>query len=467
MRGTHLSVASPTTLEIAPELLARYDRPGPRYTSYPTAVDFQPGVGPSDYARRLAAAAETPQEPLAFYTHLPFCARRCGFCGCHAIVSPHGEQVSGPYLQRLKREAELVAALLGSRRRVTQYQWGGGTPTYLTPRQIEDLFRHFTSLFEFEPGAEIAVEVDPRVTTAEHLEVLSALGFNRLSAGVQDLDPEVQALIGRIQPLEQTADLVAAARRLGFAGGINLDLIYGLPGQRIESFEQTARAVVALGADRVAIYSFAYVPWLKGHQRALPEDRLPSREVKLGLLMAARNVLLQAGYVSIGMDHFAKPHDELARALADGTLHRNFMGYTTRRAADLVGLGVSAIGSVSGAYAQNHKKLSRYYAAIDAGELATERGYVLSEDDRIRGEVILSLMCRFEADLERFAPPGYFRDALERLAPLAADGLVEIEAARVTATPLGRFFIRNVAMCFDAHLAGTQERPTPTFSRTV
>jgi oxygen-independent coproporphyrinogen-3 oxidase len=460
-------VETATSFEIAPDLLARYDRPGPRYTSYPTAVDFQPTFGPADYAARLARASQRPQEPLAFYTHLPFCAQRCGFCGCHAIVSPHGEQVSAPYVERLKRETELVASLLGSRRRVTQYQWGGGTPTYLTPRQIRDLFSHFASLFEFEPGAEIAVEVDPRVTTAEHLEVLSALGFNRLSAGVQDLDPEVQELIGRIQPLEQTAELVAAARRLGFQGGINLDLIYGLPGQRIASFERTAQAVVALGADRVAIYSFAYVPWLKGHQRALPQDRMPSREVKLGLLMAARRVLLDAGYVSIGMDHFAKPDDELARALADGTLHRNFMGYTTRRAADLVGLGVSAIGSVSGAYAQNHKKLSRYYAAIDAGTLATERGYVLSEDDRIRGEAILALMCRFEADLERLAPPGYFDDALERLAPLAADGLVEIQGGRVRATPLGRFFIRNIAMCFDAHLERARERPTPTFSRTV
>ena len=271
-------------------------------------------VAPGEDLSGLTAAAARDQEPLAFYTHLPFCARRCAFCGCHAIVSPHGTKVSEPYLRRLIRETETVARLLGPRRRVTQYQWGGGTPTYLTPEQITVLFQHFASWFEFEPGAEISVEVDPRVTTIAHLGALAAMGFNRLSAGVQDLDPEVQAIIGRTQPLEQTAELVAGARRLGFTGGINLDLIYGLPGQRVASFADTARAVVALGADRVAIYSFAYVPWLKGHQRALPADRLPQRERKLELLLAARSVLLDAGYVAIGMDHFAKPGDELALA---------------------------------------------------------------------------------------------------------------------------------------------------------
>ncbi len=452
--------------EINPELLARYDRPGPRYTSYPTAVDFHAGFGPADYAARLAAAAREG-EPLAFYTHLPFCAHRCGFCGCHAIVSPHGKRVSDPYLRRLKQETEMVARLLKGRRRVTQYQWGGGTPTYFTPEQITDLFEHFASLFQFEPGAEIAVEVDPRVTTVAHLGALSAMGFNRLSAGVQDLDREVQEIIGRIQPLEQTADLVASARHLGFGGGINLDLIYGLPGQRVESFADTAKAVVALGADRVAIYSFAYVPWLKAHQRALPADRLPQREQKLELLMAARSVFLDAGYVGIGMDHFAKPGDELALALENGTLHRNFMGYTTRRAGDLIGLGVSAIGSLSGAFAQSHKKLSRYYAALDEGILPTERGYLLSEDDRIRGDVILSLMCRFEVDLDHIAPRAYFADSLRQLQPLVEDGLVEVDQGRVRATAPGRLFIRNVAMCFDAHLAQAQPRPSPTFSRTV
>ncbi len=453
-------------MDIPPHLLARYDRPGPRYTSYPTAVDFAEAYGAQEYERHLRAAGSVA-EPLAFYTHLPFCASRCGFCGCHAIVSPHGERVSAPYVHRLKRETEMVAERLGGRRRVTQYQWGGGTPTYLTPEQIDDLFGHFAARFEFEPGAEISVEVDPRVTTADHLAALSAHGFNRLSAGVQDLDPAVQEIIGRMQPLEQTEQLVAAARRLGFADGINLDLIYGLPGQRVESFADTARAVVALGADRVAIYSFAYVPWLKGHQRALPADLLPKREEKLDLLMAARSVFLGAGYVSIGMDHFAKPDDELSRALEDGSLHRNFMGYTTRRAGDLIGLGVSAIGSVSGSYAQNHKKLSRYYDAVDAGRLPTERGYELSADDRIRGEAILALMCRFEVDLEQLAAPGYFTAALHQLEPLAADGLVELSGGRVTATPIGRLFIRNIAMCFDAHLPAAERRSTPTFSRTV
>lgn len=454
-------------MEIAPELLARYDRPGPRYTSYPTAADFHDRFGPADYERHLAAAAAHTQEPVSFYTHLPFCAYRCAFCGCHAIVSPHGRKVSEPYLHRLKRETEMVAHRLGARRRVTQYQWGGGTPTYLTPEQITNLFEHFASLFQFEPGAEISVEVDPRVTTIAHLGALAAMGFNRLSAGLQDLDPEVQEIIGRVQPLEQTVDLVTGARRLGFAGGINLDLIYGLPGQRVESFVDTAKAVVALGADRVAVYSFAYVPWLKGHQRRLPADRIPQRERKLELLMAARSVFLEAGYVGIGMDHFAKPGDALTRALALGTLHRNFMGYTTRRADDLVGLGVSAIGSIQGAFVQNHKKLSQYYAAVDGGSPPTERGYVRSDDDRIRGDVILALMCRFEVDLDQIAPRPYFAESLRRLQPLADDGLVEIHGGRISATPLGRVFIRNVAMCFDAHLGNTERRQALTFSRTV
>lgn len=471
MRGLILAeytcfVPPTLTPEVGAELLARYDRPGPRYTSYPTAVDFADTFGVPEYEQHLRTAAADETEPLAFYTHLPFCAERCAFCGCHAIVSPHGGRVSGPYLARLKHETEMVARLLGGRRRVAQYQWGGGTPTYLSPAQITDVAGHFASLFAVEPGAEVAVEVDPRVTTVAHLEALRAAGFNRLSAGVQDLDAEVQRLIGRIQPLQQTQALVESARRSGF-GGINLDLIYGLPGQRPASFADTARAVVDLGADRVAIYSFAYVPWLKGHQRALPADRLPQREQKLELLRGARAVLLEAGYVAIGMDHFARPDDDLARALEDGSLHRNFMGYTTRRARALIGLGVSAIGSVSEAYAQNHKKLSRYYAAIDAGRLPTERGYVLSADDRIRGEVILSLMCRFQVDLDSVAPRGYFRESLQRLAPLMDDGLAVLSGGTVSATPVGRLFVRNIAMCFDAHLGKAAVRSTPAFSRTV
>ncbi len=457
---------------ISPELLARYDRPGPRYTSYPTAVEFHDGFRGSEYGDRLGVAAHKTDDALAFYTHLPFCEHRCLFCGCHVVASPHKDRVTDPYVARLKREAELVAERLGGRRRVIQYHWGGGTPTYLTSAQMVDVFEHFTTLFSMEPGAEVAVEVDPRVTTTEQLETLRGLGFNRISFGVQDLDPEVQRLIGRIQPMEQTSQLVDDARRLGF-GGINVDLIYGLPGQRADAFAETAKAMVDLNIDRVAAYSFAHVPWLKSHQKKLPQDRFPDRNEKLNIFLAARAAFIEAGYVVIGMDHFAKPDDELAVALAESRLHRNFMGYSTQQADEMVGLGISAIGMVAGSYAQNHKKLSRYYEIIDDGEFPIEHGYVLSPDDMLRADVIKSIMCNLQLDMPEIEHrhkidfQSYFADALAQLALLEADELVEMQPHRIAVTPLGQFFVRNVAMCFDRYLPAATKRSTPTFSRTV
>jgi oxygen-independent coproporphyrinogen-3 oxidase len=457
---------------ITPDLLARYDRPGPRYTSYPTAVEFHDAFRNEEYRDRLTVAANRSDEPLAFYTHLPFCEHRCLFCGCHVVASPHKDRVTDPYIARLKREAELVAERLGERRRVIQYHWGGGTPTYLSSAQMTEVFEHFTSLFNIEPGAEVAVEVDPRVTTTEQLETLRDLGFNRISFGVQDLDPEVQRLIGRIQPMEQTTRLVDEARRLGF-GGVNVDLIYGLPAQRPDAFAETARAMVGLDIDRVAVYSFAHVPWLKSHQKKMPQDRFPDRNEKLNIFLAARAAFVDAGYVVIGMDHFAKPDDELAVALAESRLHRNFMGYSTLQADEMVGLGISAIGMVAGSFAQNHKKLSRYYELIDAGELPTEQGYVLSPDDMLRAEVIKSIMCNLQIDPSDISKrhkidfQSYFADACAELALLEADNLVEVRPHRILVTPLGQFFVRNVAMCFDRYLPAATKRHTPTFSRTV
>lgn len=459
-------------VQVSTELLTRYDQPGPRYTSYPTAVEFHDGIGAGDYLRHLEAAAARPGEPLAFYTHLPFCEKRCLFCGCHAVVSPHHDRVSDPYLTRLKRETELVAGVLGGRRKVRQYHWGGGTPTYLSVPQMDELVGHFKSLFEFEDGAEIAVEADPRVTTVAQLEALRKHGFNRLSLGVQDFDARVQELVGRVQPRKETERLIHAGQRLGFEG-INIDLIYGLPGQRTVSFRETAKLVVELGADRVAIYSFAFVPWLKGQQKKLPEEELPRGMEKFELLRTAEEVLLDAGYVAIGMDHFAKPGDELALALENGRLHRNFMGYTTSKADDLIGLGISAIGSVGGGFFKNEPKLSRYYQALDAGVLPIEKGYVLTDDDRLRGEVIMSLMCRFGVDLSRVARDfgisveEYFGEALRDLEPMQADGLVERQNGTISVTPLGRFFVRNIAMVFDRYLPQNRAKPTPVFSRTV
>jgi oxygen-independent coproporphyrinogen III oxidase len=457
---------------VTPEQVAHYDRPGPRYTSYPTAVEFNAGFTAADYAARLAQADARGGEPLSVYTHIPFCAERCLFCACHVIASPLGTRVTEPYLAHLFREIELVAAALPHRRKVAQYHWGGGTPTYLSVPEIHALLDHFERFFTFEPGAEIAIEVDPRVTTAEQLRALRNRGFNRVSLGVQDLDAEVQEAIGRVQPVPVTTATVEEARRLGFRG-INIDLIYGLPHQTLESFAATLDSVIALEPDRLAIYSFAFVPWLKGNQKKLDTDILPDRDTKIGLILEARERLLAAGYRAIGMDHFAKPDDELSAALDTGRLRRNFMGYTVQDAPDMIGLGVSAIGLVQGAYVQNHKKLSGYYDDLDAGRLPVERGYAMSADDRVRADVIQALMCGFAVDraaIERrhsvdFA--SYFAPELERVEALAAEGLAVVGPEGVRVTPLGELFVRNLAMCFDRYLPATQQASKPRFSRTI
>jgi oxygen-independent coproporphyrinogen-3 oxidase len=465
MRGT----AAPV---VTPELVARHDRPGPRYTSYPTAIEFNQSFGVDEYARRLAQADERGGVPLSVYTHIPFCSERCNFCACHVIASPLGTRVTEPYLAHLFREIAMVADALPHRRTVAQYHWGGGTPTYLSVGEMHALLDHFQRFFTFAKGAEIAVEVDPRVTSVEQLGALRSRGFNRLSLGVQDLDTHVQDAIGRVQPARVTAATVEEARRLGFRG-INVDLIYGLPHQTMTSFDATLDAVIALAPDRLAIYSFAFLPWLKGNQKRLGEEVLPSGDGKIALLLLAREKLLAAGYRAIGMDHFARPDDELAVALDEGRLTRNFMGYSVQDAPDLIGFGVSAIGQVSGAYAQNHKKLSDYYADLDAGRLPVERGYVLNADDRLRADVIHGLMCAFAVDtaaIERRHGIGfaeYFEPELAQLSALAAQGLVEIGPGVIRVTPLGQLFVRNLAMCFDRYLAAAERSPQPRFSRTV
>jgi oxygen-independent coproporphyrinogen-3 oxidase len=462
---------SATAPLVTPELVAHYDRPGPRYTSYPTAIEFNASFTADEYVRRLAAA-DAADAPLSVYTHIPFCVERCNFCACHVIASPLGTRVTEPYLAHLFKEIELVAVALPRRRTVAQYQWGGGTPTYLSVAEIHALLDQFERFFTFAPGAEIAIEVDPRVTTAEQLRALRSRGFNRLSLGVQDLNPETQEAIGRVQPVPVTAATVEEAQHLGFRG-INIDLIYGLPHQTLATFRATLDSVIALSPDRLAIYSFAFLPWLKGNQKRLVEDVLPVGDAKIALLLLAREKLLAAGYRAIGMDHFAKPDDELAIALDQGRLRRNFMGYSVQDAPDMIGFGVSAIGQVSGAYAQNHKKLSDYYANLDAGRLPIERGYAMSADDRLRAEVIQSLMCTFAVDrpaIERrhgIAFGEYFGAELKELSALAAEGMAEIGADRIRVTPLGELFVRNLAMCFDTYLPAAQQSAKPRFSRTV
>jgi oxygen-independent coproporphyrinogen-3 oxidase len=462
------SCASST--EVTAEQVARHDRPGPRYTSYPSALSFHTGFGPDDYSARLAEAARRTDEPLSLYLHLPFCPRRCSFCGCNVIITRR-QDVIDHYVDRLIDEIHLVAARLGERRGVMQYHWGGGTPTHLSPAQIRRLHAAVTGEFRLLPGAEVAIEVDPRLTTFEHLTTLRELGWNRLSLGVQDTDAGVQHEIGRDQTFEQTERVHRQARQLGFAS-ISFDLVYGLPGQTRQTFERTIDQVIELGPDRIACYSFALVPWMRSNQKAIDVTHLPPRPEKLALYLTARERLTRAGYLGIGMDHFARPGDELAVALGQGRLSRNFMGYTVVQGTDLVGLGPSSIGQVAGAYAQDTKKLSEYFAHLDAGRPPTERGYALTAEDQLRGRVIRDVMCRFRVDFAEveqahgvvFAE--HFAAELAELASGPARELVEVGDTGLVLTELGHLFARNVAMAFDAHLPrGTAERPR--FSGTV
>jgi len=458
---------------VTAELLAEHDRPGPRYTSYPTAVEFHEGFGPEEYGDRLADAASRPGDPLSLYVHLPFCEHRCSFCACHVVIT-RKESVAAAYLRRLVDEARTTAARLGDRQVLQQYHWGGGTPTFYSPAELIELHGQLLSSFELAPGAEVALEVDPRITTEEHLSTLRELGFNRVSMGVQDTDEEVQDLIGRNQTWEQTSSLHEVARRLGYSS-INMDLIYGLPGQNERSFDHSLEQVIGLRPDRLAVYSFALVPWMRPHQKRIDTELLPDRDLKFALLSLAIDRLTAAGYEQIGMDHFALPDDELAVAHRERTLSRNFMGYTTKRGTEIVGLGTSAISDIAGSYAQNHRRLASYYEAVDAGELPTERGFALDAEDRLRRYVITELMCNgrlladdisdrfgiavgehFAAELADLAAPGGLVDA----------GFVRIEGSNIESTSLGRPFIRNVAMVFDTRL-GARTGGAPVFSRTV
>jgi len=456
---------------ITPDLLRKYDRPGPRYTSYPTAAEFNDGVGAGDYAKCVAGAAGRADQSLGLYFHLPFCEERCSFCGCNVVITKKRE-VSTRYLGILAKEVRDVAARLGERARVRQLHWGGGTPTYLTPDEMVELDRITREHFVLDEDREQAIEIDPRVTTFEHLAVLRELGFNRLSLGIQDFTPEVQVAVNRVQSYEQTRDQIEEARRLGFES-INADLIYGLPKQTVETYRSSLEKVLALRPDRVAVYSYAHMPWLKANQRRVGDEDLPSPETKIELFASAMRAFLGAGYVSIGMDHFALPEDDMGRAVQDGTLWRNFMGYTVKHAPDSVAFGVSSIGDVNGAFVQNHRKLSNYERVVESGELPIERGYLLSDDDHIRRHVITALMCTFTVDKadvgRRFGIEfhEYFASELKALAGLQDDGFVRVSDGRIDVVDTGRLFVRNVCMVFDAYLEGHLQGDKPRFSRTV
>jgi oxygen-independent coproporphyrinogen III oxidase len=466
---------SGSTIASTLQLLERYDRPGPRYTSYPTAIEFHDGVKHQIYVERLARLNRSSDASLSAYMHLPFCEHRCAFCGCNVVITPHRE-VASRYLEAVEQEIDLLASHLPNRRVISQMHWGGGTPTYYTPAQLARLFERITRHFTFTPDAELGVEVDPRVTTFEHLEALRSLGFNRLSMGVQDFNEKVQEAVNRIQGYELTRDLIVRARELGYTS-INIDLIYGLPHQTLDTFTATLAQAVTLRPDRVAAYSFAFVPWMKAHMKDLDVAALPVPETKLALLAATVDAFTGAGYRQIGMDHFALPTDDMARAVDTHTLHRNFMGYTVKSTSDLVAVGVSAIGDVQGAFVQNTKKLPEYYEAVAAGRFPIERGYELSEDDQIRRFVITELMCNFRLEIgaveKRFGITfdQYFESELAGLtAPdnsPVADGLVTITRDRIDVQPTGRMFVRNICMVFDTYLAARTGGAKPVFSRTV
>jgi oxygen-independent coproporphyrinogen-3 oxidase len=439
-------------------LIRRYDRHGPRYTSYPTAVQFHSGFDAQSYRRVALLSNCGITRPLSIYVHVPFCAQPCFYCGCNKIVTRnpvHAEQ----YLQRLQREIELQGALFDRRRSVRQLHFGGGTPTYLTLPQLAALFdqlgRHFS--IDRSEHREISIEIDPRTLAPATLPGLAALGFNRLSLGVQDFDPRVQQAVNRRQSVEQIEQCTVQARRLGYRS-VSFDLIYGLPLQNVTSFGETLDTVVRMRPDRIATYGYAHMPRLFKAQRAIRAEQLPDAETRMQLLALTVERLTEAGYIYIGMDHFALPDDDLARAMRDGSLHRNFQGYSTHGDCDLIGLGPSAIGAVGNSYSQNHKHLTGYYEALDRGRLPVERGISLSIDDVLRREIIQRLMCSGRVsmrDIERRYAidfDSYFATELSALHTLAADGLVTSDCDDIHVTERGRPLLRTIAMVFDAYL---------------
>lgn len=459
------------TTSIPIELLRKYDRPGPRYTSYPTAPMWRDDVAVEDYQGALRRASARPEAPLALYVHIPFCEKRCFYCGCTTCIVNRRDGVSR-YVDALKKEIHTTAALLGNRRSVSQLHFGGGTPTFLTIQELSDIFDTLAERFTFHPKAERSIELDPRVTTPNQLTFLAERGVNRVSMGVQDLDPAVQEAIGRIQPPSLVRERLTQCREAGFHG-INFDLIYGLPRQTTDSFAATLDQVIAMRPDRLAVYSFAYLPTVKANQARILEQELPSTETKYRLFATAVEKFTAAGYRQIGMDHFALPTDELSLAQADGRLHRNFMGYTVQSAPEMLGLGMSSIGYVDNAFFQNSPKLGAYHEAIDRDGLAVYRGMPLSHDDLVRQYTIESLMCNFRllySDFDRrFGTPyqAYYKTELPGLEPFVADGLLEISDDRLEVTPIGRTFVRNIAMTFDAYLGNDGRSNRATFSRTI
>lgn len=477
--GSFAQAARPGTADLA-GLLARYSVAGPRYTSYPTAPHFHAGIGDADWLRELAAPVPSGRD-LSVYIHVPFCDSLCHYCGCNMVATQRYDKVE-PYLRALETELSTVAARIAPGRKVRQLHWGGGTPTYLRPGDIGRLMDLIAMRFDLAPDAELSCEADPRELTRDHLRALRESGFNRISFGVQDLDPAVQQAINRIQPAEMVEQVYCWARELGFSS-INMDLITGLPLQKPTSFGQTLDRVIGWGPDRLAVFAYAHVPWMKRHQRLIRDEDLPDCATRLQLGQLVHERLTGAGYVDIGLDHFARRGDEMVLAQQNKTLWRNFQGYTTHRHCDVLAFGASAISQTEGLYVQNEKNLKRYQERVAAGGLAVERGVRLSAEDLLRRDAIARVMCDLELDIDALCRfwgidlRPMFLASWARLDDLAADGLVQVEGWRLQVTPMGRRFLRNIAMCFDSYLAAADPdasgegqpvaMPRPMYSQTT
>jgi len=451
------------------KLLKKYDRPGPRYTSYPMVPVWKSDFGHEEYVRALENSSKKPDEPLSIYLHIPFCRQRCWFCGCNTTTLKK-EGTHNSYLDIVDKELNLAADLLSKRRRVSQFHWGGGTPSCLSNENTVKAFEIFSRKFKIADNAEVSIELDPRITDEERIQLLKSLGFNRLSFGVQDFNADIQTAIGRNQDEKKTVELYRYCRDEGFQG-INFDLIYGLPKQTLGLFKDTVRKTIDLGPDRIALYNFAYLPDSKPHQRLIRSEDLPSPSEKIELFLTAREMFLESGYKLIGMDHFVLPEDELAIAQSEGRLRRNFMGYTVKASEDWLGFGMSSISYVDNSFAQNLSTLDLYQKKIEEGSFAVYRGMRLSEDDIIRQYLIADLMCNFKIDITELENKfkitfnKYFGDTLEALKIFQDDGLLIEEADAYTLTDMGKIFIRNIAMAFDSYLKGNDLKVQ--FSRTV
>ncbi|MDZ8036103.1 MULTISPECIES: oxygen-independent coproporphyrinogen III oxidase [unclassified Nostoc] len=448
------------------DLIQKYDTRAPRYTSYPPATELSETFTETDFKAAIAASNQR-KTPMSLYFHIPFCQSACYFCGCNTVIS-NNKNIAKPYVESLVEDIKNTAALIDSDRKVLQIHWGGGTPNYLERHQVEFLWKNINRYFNIDPQAEISIEINPRYIDKNYIFFLRKIGFNRISFGIQDFNRQVQVAVNRVQPEEMLFDVMSWIKEAKFES-VNVDLIYGLPYQTRETFQETLKKTIELDPDRIVVFNFAYVPWLKPTQKNIPQEALPPAQEKLEILKMTIEELTNNQYLFIGMDHFAKTNDELAIAQRNGTLKRNFQGYTTHAETELFGFGATSISMLEDAYAQNHKELKDYYQTLAASSLPISKGIKLTQNDIIRRDVIMSIMSHFQLhkqDIENkyhISFDEYFSEELEALKPLEADGLVSLSKNQIQITDIGRLLVRNIAVIFDTH---TRTRETK-FSRAI